>query len=49
MQPLDIIPINFSLTERAASEINRLMRDLSEAERKAVVATLLWNESYHRR
>lgn len=46
MPPFETIPINFSLTDRAAGEINRLTRDLSEPQGKAVVAALLWNEAY---
>ena len=46
MRPFDIIPINFSLTDRAASAINLLTREVSETQGKAMVASLLWNEAY---
>jgi hypothetical protein len=46
MQPFDIMPINFSLTDRAAGEINRLTNYLSQTEGKPMVASLLWNEEY---
>ena len=41
MQPFEIVPINFSLTDRAAGEINRLTHHLSKTEGKVMVAALL--------
>jgi hypothetical protein len=46
IQPSDVMPINFSLTDRAASEINNLTRSLLGTEGKTMVATLLWSEAY---
>ena len=44
MENVEVVPINFRLTRRAAEKINELTNELSTSE--PMLASLFWNQEY---